>query len=187
MTLLLCAYQMTVVLLQALQAALRQRHAEHSQRLSAAAATAKTLHVQAQHIRGVAAAAAAAAAAANTDDQQPTAASSLLQDSQASGGQPCTDAATGRRSPRSAQHVPRSPAAAAAAGDGVSGAGVSGEAAMRLLLPSSGASAAAAIAASRSDVAANLPSRVARAEVGWCVAVACASCSGPETSHQHQP
>jgi hypothetical protein len=162
---------MVVVLLQALQTALRQRHAEHSQRLAAAAATANTMHVQAQHIRGVAAAAAAAAAsaaAADAEEQRPSAVCSSLQDRQSSAVLPSTDAGTGRGSPRSARHVSRRPAAAAVDGR----IGVSGEAAMWLLLPSSGASAAAAIAASRSDVAANLPSRVARAEVSWCTRVA---------------
>lgn len=150
--------------LQSLREALLERDAGRSQRLTAAGATASTLQVQQQHVRGVAAAVAAAAAAGGASDEL-LATSSLLQQ----GGQTVK-----RESMPSAWQEPGSPrdgcksaraAVSASGGNGAGGMSMSGEQAMRRLLPSSGAAAAVAIAA-RGDVhIENLPSRVAKAEV----------------------
>lgn len=136
------------------------------QRLAAAATTASALHLQQQHVRGLAAAAATAAAASGAE-QHHSACASLSQDGQQSARLQGPDTPRDRGSPRGAGCESSSGGAAAA----------SGEAALRLLLPSSGASAAAAIAKRGAVHPSRLPSRAARAEVSLSGSLAI--CSRP--------
>lgn len=149
--------------MQSLREALLERDAGRSQRLTAAGAIANTLQVQQQHVRGVAAAVAAAAAGGASEELSAT--SSLLrQGEQTATRESMPSAGQERGSPGEGCKSARA-AVSASGGSGPGGTSMSGEAAMRRLLPSSGAAAAAAIAA-RGDVhIGSLPSRVAKAEV----------------------
>ena len=151
---------------------MRQRGAERSQRLTAAASTASTLHIQSQHVRDVAAAATAAAAlAAGAGAEALQAArtsSSLLQDQQQTNRRHSLSIGREQKQDGDSQGRPvtgTTPRTATASGARASQAAAKGEAAMRQLLPSTGAAAAAAIAACGEIDPASLPSRVAKAEV----------------------
>lgn len=142
---------------------LRLREDERSQRLKAAAATASMLHLQTQHIRGMAAAQAAAAVATAAAAEVSPAGSCGQRGPQSMQGSPPASVR---------QHWSQSGSASAVRSSGgskdvVSQDGTQGGMAMRLLLPSSGAAAAAAIAASSHGGTndSRLPSRAARAEV----------------------
>lgn len=155
----------SAALLQDLQESLRQHEADRMQRLAAAATTASALHLQQRHVRGLAAASATAAAAAGAE-QHHSACASLAQDGQQSARLQGPDTPRDRGSPRGAGREFSSGGAAAA----------SGEAALRLLLPSSGASAAATIAKRGAVQPSRLPSRAARAEVSLSPAICSRRC-----------
>jgi hypothetical protein len=150
--------------LQALQASVRQRDAGRNQRLTAAASTASALHMQSQHVRGVAAASAAAAAAAA--DQEQCTSESTQHTGQYLGQQQGADNPQGWGSPRGGSCSGRGSSNGGRSGSGARlGSCVSGEAALRQLLPSSGAGAAVAIAACGEVHPSRLPSKAAKAEV----------------------
>lgn len=155
--------------LQVLQATLRQRDADRNQRLTTAASTTSALHKQSQHVRGIAAASAAAAAAA---DQEHCTTESTLHNGQYLGQQRGADTLQGWDSPRDGSCSGRGSSNGGHSGSGAGVAGcVSGEAALRLLLPSSGAGAAAAIAARGAVHSSRLPSKAAKTEVRGIYAV----------------
>jgi hypothetical protein len=150
-------YASCLLLVQALQTSLRQRDADRNDRLTAAASAASILHMQSQHVRGIAAASAAAHQERCTMD-------CTLQNGQyLAGQQRGADTLQGLGSPRGSSCSGRG---SSNGGSGApAGSCVSGEAALRLLLPSSGAGAASALAARGEVHPSCLPSKAAQAEV----------------------
>jgi hypothetical protein len=120
-------------------------------------------------VAAAATAAAAAAAGASAEEQQVTrTASSLLQDQQQTNRRHSLSIAREQKQNGNSQGRPAtgsSPRTATASAARASQAAARGEAAIRQLLPSTGAAAAAAIAACGDIDPASLPSRVARSEV----------------------